>query len=92
MNEAPRIMAEDDPHRRATSLQSRYDEHYYEHYHSASGLPYERAEPWSTFFGGMADTIGLDRSGTYDQRQQWGHAEISLRPYPGTIAPLWDTV
>src|SRR5262245_20855665 len=47
----------DDPNRKAACLQNPYDEYYYEHYHSASGLPYERAEPWLSFFGGMADNI-----------------------------------
>ncbi|MGH7391729.1 MAG: methyltransferase domain-containing protein [Candidatus Rokuibacteriota bacterium] len=39
-----------------------YDEEYYEHYHSASGLPYRRLGPWLAFFGSVADHIVKDIS------------------------------
>lgn len=44
----------------ATNPQSLYNAHYYDHYHSASGVPYGHREPWLTFFGTLADSIVRD--------------------------------
>jgi|GEM_PF-1188950 len=44
------------------SSQRVYGAEYYEHYHSASGLPYDRLGPWLAFFGSVADRIIKDIS------------------------------
>jgi len=40
--------------------QDLYDERYYETYHSASGVPYRREEPWLSLFAGFAERIVQD--------------------------------
>lgn len=45
------------PDRSEEDRRSVYDEEYYEHYHSASGLPYRRLGPWLEFFGSVADHV-----------------------------------
>ncbi|MDE2180249.1 MAG: methyltransferase domain-containing protein [candidate division NC10 bacterium] len=40
-----------------TQAQDPYDERYYDTYHSATGVPYRREEPWLSFFTGIAERI-----------------------------------
>jgi len=48
---------EADEYKRANDL---YDERYFDMYHSASGAPYRRQEPWLSFFAAIAERIVQD--------------------------------